>query len=64
MDVLNDLKWVVIILIGIWVIWFVNGGARDSAATAGPFIKPPAPLDSGQIYGPRTPQNHQNQPIQ
>jgi hypothetical protein len=62
MDVLNDLKWVIIILVGIWIIWFVNGGARRDEATAGPFIKPAAPLDSGKIYGPTN--NNQDQHIQ
>ncbi len=44
-------KWLVGILAVIWLIWFFMGGA-ESGRTGGPFIKPPAPLDTGEIYGP------------
>ncbi len=61
---MSDLKWLILILIGIWIIWFVYGGARSDAAKSGPFIKPPAPIDSGQIYGPQPAQHNQGQPTQ
>ncbi len=49
---MSDLKVLIFIIIGIWIIWFISGGARHPEATQGPFIKPAAPLDSGEIYGP------------
>jgi len=51
---MDDLKAVIFILILLWIIWFVAGGASQ-VGMEGPFIKPAAPIDTGQTYGPTTP---------
>ncbi len=33
------------------IIWFATGGPSHYAATGGPFIKPLAPVNTGQVYG-------------
>lgn len=53
MDAVKDLKWLLIILIGLWFIWFFAGGRMHPKAVEGPFLEPPAPLDGGNVYGPK-----------
>ncbi|KKQ35901.1 MAG: hypothetical protein US50_C0003G0021 [Candidatus Nomurabacteria bacterium GW2011_GWB1_37_5] len=48
---LNDLKWLLIILVGLWFVWFFTGGPEHFESLAGPFLRPPAPLNTGEIYG-------------
>ena len=48
---MEDLKWILFILIGLWLVWFLTGGPSREEAKQGIFIKPPAPLDSGETYG-------------
>ena len=48
----GDLLWVLAVIAALWVLWLATGGALRPSATAGPFIKPPAPLGSGEIYSP------------
>ncbi len=52
MDAGTDLTWLFIIIVLLWFAWVVTGGAVRQEALAGPFIKPPAPLNSGVTYGP------------
>lgn len=40
------------LLIILWLVWFFLGGA-NSKDTDKPFLKPPAPIDSGEKYGPQ-----------
>ncbi len=49
---MGDLKAVILILVLIWIVWFIMGGARQDPAADNPFIKPAAPVDSGKTYGP------------
>ncbi len=59
---MGDLKAVIFILILIWIVWFIMGGARQDPAVENPFIKPAAPIDSGKTYGPvYQEQNNPNQ---
>lgn len=55
MDILKGLHeefgWLIWGLVGVGVIWFLTGGALSPVAHEGPYIKPPAPLDSGEAYG-------------
>ncbi len=51
----TDLLWVVGLLVLLFILWIATGGPRHWEATSGPFIKPPAPLDTGEVYGPTTP---------
>lgn len=43
--------FVVAILGALIVLWYYNGGP-DRADLRGIFLAPPAPLDSGDAYGP------------
>lgn len=49
---MKDLALLGIILAALWGVWLVSGGPNKYESTAGPFIKPLAPLDTGEIYGP------------
>jgi hypothetical protein len=51
MDAIKELKWLLVILVLLWVIWFLTGG--PSRFEKGPFIKPPNPIDTGEVYGPK-----------
>lgn len=45
----------VILVVGvIFVLWYYTGGP-ERALDAQPFIKAPAPIDTGETYGPNTP---------
>lgn len=46
----KEFGWFINALIGIGVIWFVMGGAQNYSAR-NPYIKPLAPLDTGETYG-------------
>jgi len=48
----DHLKGLIIILIILWLVWFFTGGP-SRGDTDKPFLKPPAPLDTGQKYGPQ-----------
>lgn len=45
----NDLLWVGSMIVLLFFIWLITGG--PSRIQNGPFIKPPAPLDTGESYG-------------
>jgi len=49
----NHLRGLILILILLWFIWFFTGGPQKYESKAGPFLKPPAPIDTGEIYGPK-----------
>ncbi len=59
MDLIKDIfkgfwehfSWLFLGLIGIGILWFFSGGADRQTAHEGAYIKPLAPLDSGQVYG-------------
>lgn len=50
-DPIDDVKWIAAIMILLWVVWFFTGGPARQSSQGGPYIKPPAPLDSGETYG-------------
>jgi hypothetical protein len=47
------LKWAILVLITMWIVWYITGGPERTETAKGILIKPPTPLDSGQIYGPK-----------
>jgi len=49
----NHLRGLIFILILLWFVWFFTGGPNKYESKAGPFIKPPAPINTGEIYGPK-----------
>lgn len=50
-DAFSDLKWLAAIVVIIWVVWAFTGGPSRYEATQGIFLKPPAPLSTGETYG-------------
>jgi hypothetical protein len=48
----QDLLKLIGILAILWIVWFFMGGA-NSQDTDKPFVKPPAPIDTGIKYGPQ-----------
>ena len=52
MDAIGDLKWGIFILAVIFFFWLITGGPERLEVRKGPFIKPLAPVGSGEIYGP------------
>lgn len=46
----NPIWWFLGVMTFLWFIWFFTGGP-ERAQNAKPFLKPPAPLDTGEQYG-------------
>ncbi len=40
------------IVILLWFIWVFSGGPERYDQESGPYIKPPAPVGTGETYGP------------
>lgn len=55
MDILKGLHkefgWFIWGLVGLGAIWFFTGGPNNATARGGQYIKPLAPIDSGEVYG-------------
>ena len=51
-DAKSDLLWVAGVFLLLGLVWLVGGGPARQEATQGPFLEPPAPLGSGEVYGP------------
>jgi hypothetical protein len=47
----SEFSWFIYGLLGLVAMWFFSGGAERDIARAGIYIKPLAPIDSGQAYG-------------
>jgi len=47
------LKWVLGILALLWLAWVITGGPASERKER-PFLRPPIPLGSGEIYGPES----------
>lgn len=47
----DSAKWLIWAFVGLGVAWFLTGGPEREIARQGFFIKPLAPIDSGQGYG-------------
>ncbi len=39
------------IVIVVWFAWYLGGGEQRYKGTEGPYLKAPAPLDTGESYG-------------
>lgn len=50
-DPIEDLKWLAIIVVIIWIVWVLTGGPSRYEAKNGYLLKPPSPLSTGQTYG-------------
>ena len=50
-DFHKEFGWLFWGLIALGILWFFMGGPSKETARGGAYIKPPAPLDSGRVYG-------------
>jgi len=50
-DAMRDLIGLIVIVSFLWVVWFFTGGPEREGARGGIFLKPLAPVDSGETYG-------------
>ncbi len=50
-SLMGDFGWFIWGLVGIGLIWFFTGGLNSPSAHQGAYLKPPAPLDTGEVYG-------------
>ena len=47
----GDLILVIFIVVGLGIVWLFTGGPERAKINPGAFIRPPAPLSSGETYG-------------
>ena len=47
---MGELKWFLLFLIALWVMWVVSGGAERLENKDKPFLEQPAPIESGRPY--------------
>lgn len=47
---ISPLLGLVLVLVGLWVLWYFTGGPERAKQNTGYFENPPAPLDNGQVY--------------
>jgi hypothetical protein len=47
----KEFAWFIWSLVGLGILWFVLGGPSNPTAHQGQYIKPLAPIDSGEAYG-------------
>jgi len=47
----SEFGWFIYGMLGLVALWFFSGGAQRDIARAGIYLKPLAPIDSGQAYG-------------
>lgn len=47
----NEIKAILLILAGLGLVWMFFGGPERMVSRGGIFIKPPAPIDTGETYG-------------
>ena len=50
MDAIKELKWLILIMVILWIVWFLTGGPKRIEDLKGPFIKPAKPIDTGETY--------------
>lgn len=50
-DAFDILKWLILMLVAIWVVWYLTGGPTRYEKESGILLKPPSPLSTGITYG-------------
>lgn len=47
----SELKWFILLFIGLWLAWLITGGAdRISINKTHPFLEQPNPIENGKTY--------------
>jgi hypothetical protein len=47
---MSDLKWFIVIMIVLWILWVATGGTTHLENRNRPFLEEPNPINSGQAY--------------
>jgi hypothetical protein len=47
---MGELKWFLIALVVMWLLWVVTGGYTHVQNINKPFLEQPAPIENGQPY--------------
>lgn len=47
---MGDLKWFLLLFLGLWVLWLITGGPTRYENRYRPFLEQPAPIEGGQPY--------------
>jgi len=49
-DLHPELKWILLALVALWVLWFFFGGPERYNQNEGPFLNSPAPINNSSNY--------------
>lgn len=47
---LTELQLFLLFILVLWILWAVSGGPKRAEQENAPFIKQPAPIESGETY--------------
>ncbi len=47
---MEDLKWFLLLCIGLWVLWLLTGGPARNENRYRPLLEQPAPIEGGKPY--------------
>lgn len=47
---MGELKWFLLLFIGLWVLWLITGGATRYENRTRPFVEQPSPIEGGRPY--------------
>lgn len=47
---MGELKWFLLAFFVLWVLWVITGGPARLDNKQRPFLKQPAPIESGETY--------------
>ncbi len=46
----GTLRWFILAIIGLWIVWVLTGGPERLENKDKPFLEQPAPIEGGHIY--------------
>jgi hypothetical protein len=47
---MSEIKWFLIGLLALWVLWAAAGGYEDTESKDKPLLRQPAPIEDGRPY--------------
>ncbi len=47
---MGELKWFILALVILWILWVLTGGPAHQESKTRPFIEQPAPIEGGNPY--------------
>lgn len=61
---MRDLKWIFLIILALFALWYFTGGPQRSRESGkNPFINPLYPVGDGDTYGPKAPKENFVDPV-